>query len=179
MSADLRSRLEAVERAVTDGETDLTGVEDAAALDARLDAVETTVEDIAGRLDHLDATTQALRGYLGGVDGVSDDVERRADLALAKVETLERSLLDGDGLTVERLDRVPETDTNPSSERSSTTEHTPQNAVTFDDRRSPPSRAEPSHESTVRSDTTPNSSPADVDAEAAERSLVSRLRDVL
>jgi hypothetical protein len=105
MSDDLRRRVAAVERAVTGGETDLAGVADAATLDARLTAVETRLDELTTRLDTLDAATQSLRGYLGGVDDVSADVERRADLALAKAEALETAVFDGtdDALAVERL----------------------------------------------------------------------------
>jgi hypothetical protein len=105
MTDDLTRRLEAVERAVTDGHTDLAGVADDAAVADRLAAVESRLDDVETRLDDLDATTQALRGYLGGVDGVTEDVERRADLALAKAEAVETAVFDGDdGLAVERLD---------------------------------------------------------------------------
>ena len=109
MTDDLTRRLEAVERAVTDGHTDLTGVADATDVATRLDALERRLDEIEARLDDTEAATQALRGYLGGVDGVSDAVERRADLALAKAEALEDAVFDGpDGLAVERL---PDADT--------------------------------------------------------------------
>jgi hypothetical protein len=104
MTDDLTRRLEAVERAVTDGHTDLTGVADATDVATRLDALERRLDEIETRLDETEAATQALRGYLGGVDGVSDAVERRADLALAKAEALEDAVFHGrDGLAVERL----------------------------------------------------------------------------
>lgn len=105
MTADLRRRVEAVERAVTDGETDVADVADTAALDARLTDAEARLDELSTRVAHLDATTQALRGYLGGVDDLSDDVERRADLALAKAEALETAVFEGEGdeLVVERL----------------------------------------------------------------------------
>ncbi|WP_380675469.1 DUF7310 family coiled-coil domain-containing protein [Salinigranum sp. GCM10025319] len=104
MTDDLIRRLEAVERAVTDGHTDLAGVANAADTAERLATVERRLDDVEARLDDLDATTQAVRGYLGGVDGVTEDVERRADLALAKAESVEAAVFDGDdGLAVERL----------------------------------------------------------------------------
>ncbi|WP_318566848.1 DUF7285 family protein [Salinigranum marinum] len=90
--------------AVTDGHTDLTSVADATDVATRLDAVERRLDDVETRLGEMEAATQALRGYLGGVDGVSDAVERRADLALAKAEAVEDAVFDGrDGLAVERL----------------------------------------------------------------------------
>jgi hypothetical protein len=107
MTDDLTRRLAAVERAVTDGETDLSGVADAADVATRLDAVEERLDAIEGRLDDLDGTTQALRGYLGGVDGVAEDVERRADLALSKAEAVEEAVFTDDGLAVERLPTAP------------------------------------------------------------------------
>lgn len=103
MSADLRRRLEAVERAVTDGHTDLPALDEAADVADRLATLETRIERVETRLDDLDATTQALRGYLGGVEGASAAVERRADLALSKAEAVEAAVFDDEGLAVERL----------------------------------------------------------------------------
>lgn len=104
MTDDLRPRLEAVERAVADGETDLSTIGDAATLDARLTAVEERLATLETQLSELDATTQAMRGYLSGVDGVTDDVERQATLALAKAERIEQAVFEADdGLSVERL----------------------------------------------------------------------------
>jgi ABC-type transporter Mla subunit MlaD len=108
MTDDLARRLAAVERAVTGGETDLSEVADAADVTARLDAVEERLDTIETRLDDLDGTTQALRGYLGSVDGVAEDVERRADLALSKAEAVEEAVFTDDGgLAVERLPTAP------------------------------------------------------------------------
>lgn len=104
MDADaLETRLDAVERAVTDGETDCRGLADAAGRDARLDELEERLSEVESRLDELDAAVQAVRGYLGGVDAVDEAVERRANLALATAERLESELLDRSGLSVERL----------------------------------------------------------------------------
>lgn len=107
MSDDFLRRLEAVERAVSDGRTDLTAVSDAAATTERLARVEARVDDLEAELATLDGRLQAIRGYLGGVDGVSADVEQRADLALAKATELEAVVFDErDGLVVERLPNV-------------------------------------------------------------------------
>lgn len=104
MTDDLRTRLEAVERAITDGATDLSTIGDAATLEERLTAVEERLDTLDARVADLDATTQAVRGYLSGVDGVTDDVERQAALALAKAEQVEEQVFEADdGLSVERL----------------------------------------------------------------------------
>jgi hypothetical protein len=104
MTDDLTRRLEAVERAVTDGHTDLASLHDAADAEARLAELERRLDEVDARLADLDATAQALRGYLGGVDGVAEDVERRAALALAKAEAVEDAVFEGDdGLVVERI----------------------------------------------------------------------------
>lgn len=128
MTDDLTRRLAAVERAVTDGETDLSGVADAADVTARLDAVEGRLDAIETRLDDLDATTQALRGYLGGVDGVAEDVERRADLALSKAEAVEAAVFTDDGLAVERLPTTPPASAADSGGRVDAADATPETA---------------------------------------------------
>ncbi|WP_224332494.1 DUF7310 family coiled-coil domain-containing protein [Haloprofundus halobius] len=86
----LESRLGAVERTATGTETPVADLSDAAELDVRLTAVEESVSDLDDRLSELDAAVQALRGYVGGVRAVNRDVKRRADAALAAVESLER-----------------------------------------------------------------------------------------
>lgn len=89
MEDTLERRIEALERAITDGEHDLAALtEEADALD-RLDALERTVDQLEETVTELEAATQALRGYVGNVRSVNRDVEQRADAALAKVEKLE------------------------------------------------------------------------------------------
>lgn len=102
-ASDLSARLTAVERALTDDDTPVVDLEDAAELTARLDDLEATIEELDSRLAELDAATQALRGFLGGVRAVNRDVERRANAALAKVESLEQQS-GVEGLHVERFD---------------------------------------------------------------------------
>lgn len=68
-------RLDAVERALTEDEP--------LDRDDRLDEVET-------RLVELEAAVQALRGYVGSVRAVNEEIERRADHALCKAEAVER-----------------------------------------------------------------------------------------
>ena len=124
MTDDLTRRLEAVERAVTDGHTDLASLHDAADAEARLDELERRLDEVDARLADLDATTQALRGYLGGIDGVADDVERRADLALAKAEAVEDAVFEGsDGLAVEWIPSGSSDPRRPAGDRATGTEH--------------------------------------------------------
>lgn len=92
----IERRLDAVERAVIDGESTADGDEIAGRADAagsndfhdRLATLESRVEVLDDRVAELEAATQALRGYVGGVRAVNRDVERRADAALAAVEAL-------------------------------------------------------------------------------------------
>jgi len=83
----LAARLDAVERTLAGrGEGD-SAADDAdrtddpggAPLGERLDDLEARVADV-------EAGLQAVRGYVGGVEAVNDDVERRADAALATAE---------------------------------------------------------------------------------------------
>lgn len=89
---DINERLRAVERALTDGDHDVAALAASADLLDRVERLETRVEALADRVDDLDASTQAVRGYVGNVRSVNDDVERRAEAALAAVEKLERRL---------------------------------------------------------------------------------------
>lgn len=115
MDDALTERVEALERAVTDGDHDLSALaDDAEALD-RLDALEDRIEDIGERVDELEAATQALRGYVGNIRSVNQDVEQRADTALAKVESLEAEMA-GEGTTdcESRTGRSTDVDERPS-----------------------------------------------------------------
>ncbi|MFC7204376.1 hypothetical protein ACFQJC_12685 [Haloferax namakaokahaiae] len=90
----LSARLDAVERSLTGDDVAVSSLEDAAAVESRLSDLETAVEELSVRMDEVDAATQAMRGYLGGVRAVNEDVERRANAALAKAESLEGALID-------------------------------------------------------------------------------------
>jgi uncharacterized coiled-coil protein SlyX len=68
-------RLDAVERALTENEP----LERA----DRLDGLET-------RIAELEAAVQALRGYVGSVRAVNENIEQRADHALRKAQAVER-----------------------------------------------------------------------------------------
>lgn len=85
-------RLRTVERAVTDETTEFPKVTELAALEDRVDAVEQRVDDIDERTAELEAATQALRGYVGNIRAVNDDVEQRANAALAATDQLEARL---------------------------------------------------------------------------------------
>ncbi|MDS0293564.1 DUF7310 family coiled-coil domain-containing protein [Halogeometricum luteum] len=114
--ATLAARLDAVERALTDGER--AGSRGAAREkspptapetpngDAADDGTDETLRRLERRVEELTAELDAVRGLLGGVEAVNDSVERRADLALAAVERLtdERAVEgESDGLVAERL----------------------------------------------------------------------------
>jgi hypothetical protein len=91
MDDRLEERVAALERTITDGHAD-DGLPDAARMDARLDELEATVDDVEDRVAELDAAVQALRGFAGGVRAVDEAVERRADAAVAGVDRLETEL---------------------------------------------------------------------------------------
>jgi hypothetical protein len=89
---ELRDRLDAVERTLTDGADDLDGLQAAADAAGTIEDLQDRVAEMEDRIAELDAATQAIRGYVGSVRSVNRDVERRADAALAKVEALEAEL---------------------------------------------------------------------------------------
>lgn len=92
MTERLEHRIETLERAITDGDHDLSAL--AAEADAvdRLETLESRVDEIDDRVSELEAATQALRGYVGNIRSVNTDVEQRAETAIAKVESLESAL---------------------------------------------------------------------------------------
>jgi uncharacterized protein YoxC len=71
-------------------------------LERRLDAVERSLseeepiqrtdrlDDLEARVAELEAAVQALRGYVGSVRAVNEEIEQRTEVALRKVEALER-----------------------------------------------------------------------------------------
>jgi len=84
----LAERVEAVERALTDGH-ELAELPEGADLAATVAATDERVDDVEERLAELEAAVQAVRGYVGNVRSVNREVERRADAALAAVERLD------------------------------------------------------------------------------------------
>lgn len=86
----LERRLTAIERAL-DG--DWETVDDGSTAHPQdRESVEARLSTIEERLDELDAAVQSVRGFLGGVSAVNEQVEQRADTALAAVERLEHRL---------------------------------------------------------------------------------------
>lgn len=93
----LSERLAAVERAVGVRESDPTdaGGTDHEATDPV--ALRRRLDELEARVDELDAATQAVRGYVGSVRAVNEEVERRADLALAVArEAADNGVADND-----------------------------------------------------------------------------------
>jgi chromosome segregation ATPase len=77
----IQRRLSAVERAVDgDAPAPERADEDRESLAARIETLEADVAE-------LEAGLQAVRGYVGNVRSVNEDVERRADAALAKAKS--------------------------------------------------------------------------------------------
>ncbi|KTG09718.1 hypothetical protein AUR64_08740 [Haloprofundus marisrubri] len=109
----LDTRLSAVERSATGDDSSVADLSDAAELDARLTAVEETDAEFDERLSELEAAVQALRGYVGGVRAVNRDVERRADAAIAAVESMERERSSSDAVA----EIVSEVDSDTSDDR--------------------------------------------------------------
>ncbi|MFB6094001.1 MAG: hypothetical protein ABEJ77_03575 [Halanaeroarchaeum sp.] len=85
----LADRLAAVERALTGEDAPVGALEDRAALDARIATVERRLEALDARLDETEAAITAVRGYVGEISHVNDEVERTAHAALAAVERLD------------------------------------------------------------------------------------------
>jgi len=77
-------RLRAVERALTGSEAAVADLGDEAAAAAEREALGSRVDDLESRVEELEAATQAIRGYVGSIRAVNREVERRADLALAR-----------------------------------------------------------------------------------------------
>jgi hypothetical protein len=98
---DLDARVEAVERALTDGDTDLTELREAGGVADDLHSLEDRLDAVESRLDELEAGLEAVRGYAGNVRAVNREVERRASAALAKAETVEAAV-ESDGCRRDR-----------------------------------------------------------------------------
>jgi len=89
---EFKERLRAVERAITGSEASIPDIADDAAAAAEREAIESRLDELESRIEELEAATQAVRGYVGSVRAVNREVERRADLALARAS-------DGDRVT--------------------------------------------------------------------------------
>lgn len=84
---DQEERISALERAITDGDHDLSELNEAGEFAARLTALEEQVADIADSIAELEAASQAIRGYVGNIRATNRDVEQRVDAALAERES--------------------------------------------------------------------------------------------
>lgn len=85
----LDRRLRAVERTLTGDDRDIDALTQAGDIARRVDELEASLEDARARIEELEAANQALRGYVGNVRSVNEEVEQRADVALAAVDRLE------------------------------------------------------------------------------------------
>ncbi|MEF8837932.1 MAG: hypothetical protein V5A18_00320 [Haloarculaceae archaeon] len=86
MDRQFEDRLATVERALTDGETDLEAVAEGAATAEQVADLEDRLGRLEDEVADLDAATQALRGYVGEVRSINEDVEETAASAMAKAE---------------------------------------------------------------------------------------------
>lgn len=154
---NLAARLDAVERSLTGGESTIDSLSDTTEVEERLDVLEATAADLDERVAELEAATQALRGYVGGVRAINRDVERRADAALAGVESL-----------AERIGETPDDDAFEAVCAAATEE-----SIGGENPESPEEAPAVSAGTTVVSDDPDDS------ANANESDLVTRIRDVL
>ena len=74
---------------MTDGDTAVNDLSDAAAVHDRLDSIEAELAELGERLDALDATVQSLHGYVGDLEAVNERAQRRTDAAREAVERFE------------------------------------------------------------------------------------------
>lgn len=121
---DLRERVEAVERALTDGNGELTALAEGAASAERVEELSSEVAALQEEVAELSAATQALRGYVGNVRSVNEAVEERADAAVAAADSLEERVerLESDGRATTHHHDPPEEP--PAAEPNSRRQHT-------------------------------------------------------
>ena len=105
----IESRLRAVERAVTGSDARPADAAAGAETTAERERLESRLNDLEERVAELEAATQAVRGYAGTIRAVNREVERRADLALARATQAGRgsdggNCLDGAERDGERAD---------------------------------------------------------------------------
>ncbi len=103
----IEERLRAVERAVADGEVELS--DSTGELASRMDELESTATE-------LESGLQAVRGYVGQVKSVDEEIEQRADAAAAAVDDVEERIaalerrLDADDAEADDAVTVPSDD---------------------------------------------------------------------
>ena len=149
----LAERLDAVERALTGSDRSVDSIADAAAAADERTSLADRLSTVETRVDELEAATQAVRGYTGAIRAVNRDVERRADLALARATAAHDGYTDDEALV--SGDRQPEDATHldesalaaavPSSEphtdATAVGDESTRDGLTVDDTESVPSRA--------------------------------------
>jgi uncharacterized coiled-coil protein SlyX len=147
---ELEARIEALERAVTEGDHDLSELAAEGETRDRLATVETELGDLTERVAELEAATQALRGYVGNVRAVNRDIEQRADIALAKAESLESAFAADhgatDGADTDRTSVSGTTDTRTWAGSSNDEQHGPADESVADMSTATPSGAENGHD---------------------------------
>ena len=80
----IHERLRAVERALTGDDRSIADLHGDAAAATERETLDDRLSDLETRVEELEAATQAVRGYVGSIRAVNREVERRADLALAR-----------------------------------------------------------------------------------------------
>lgn len=85
----LERRLEAVERALTDGDTEVAALAAADDLAGRVDDLEARVETLSAEAAEREAAVRAVRGYVGQERAADREAERTAESALATAESLQ------------------------------------------------------------------------------------------
>jgi len=145
---ELEARIEALERAVTGGDHDLSELAAEGEAQERLATVEAELGDLTEQVAELEAATQALRGYVGNVRAVNRDIEQRADIALAKAESLESAFAaDRDPTEEGRTDRTGgATDSRIWAESTDGEQHDPTDESMADVSTATPSGAETEHD---------------------------------
>jgi chromosome segregation ATPase len=166
MSDDVEERLDAVERALTGTDADLSSLAADAELVERVDRLAERVDAAEERLEELDAALQAVRGYVGNVRSVNDDVEQRANAAVAGVEALEARLDD-----IEPDPRCPPSE---GTRRQSQRDGNPASAEGRRDEWEVPAASEP--RATADAD---ERAAARTDESEGDSGVVARLRDAL
>jgi len=103
----IESRLRAVERAVTGSDARPADAAAGAEATAERERLESRLDDLEERVAELEAATQAVRGYAGAIRAVNREVERRADLALARATQADRGSDGGNCLDGAESDGEP------------------------------------------------------------------------
>ena len=175
----IHERLRAVERALTDDDRTVTDLPDDATAAAERETLDDRLSDVEARVEELEAATQAVRGYVGAIRAVNREVERRADLALARAT--DGSDTHGDGCRSESHGRGPAAVTTDDGSAIGAAVPDRQTTATSVEMADPCSGEQLSdeHEHCVdidENDYVDESHPSDGDP---ERDVISRLREVL